>query len=133
MVEAGLGDDFSASEEPSEDAVSFDGETFLYVGGKSGHASALREIGRRFSADLLYHDGGVEDHISQLPGLMSQARAVFFPVDCTSHDSVYTIKRLSRLSGKTYVPLRSAGLTSFLAALKTLAKSGSEQGLAAIS
>lgn len=96
------------------------GASVLYVGGHPGHVSSLRDIAQGFSAELLYHDGGIDDQMSQLPGLVSQARLVVFPVDCVSHDSMYTVKRLSRQSGKPYIPLRSAGLTSFLAALRSL-------------
>lgn len=96
------------------------GASVLYVGGHPGHASSLRDIVHGFSADLLYHDGGIDDQMAQLPGLISQSRLVFFPVDCVSHDAMHTIKRLSRRAGKRYVPLRSAGLTTFLAALRSL-------------
>jgi hypothetical protein len=44
--------------------------------------------------------------------------AVLFPVDCVSHQATWLVKRLCRQPGKTFVPLRSAGLGSFLAALR---------------
>lgn len=96
------------------------GASVLYVGGHPGHASSLRDIVQRFSAELLYHDGGIDDQMAQLPGLVSQSRLVFFPVDCVSHDAMYSVKRLSRHAGKCFIPLRSAGLTTFLAALRSL-------------
>jgi hypothetical protein len=95
------------------------GRTVLYVGGKPGHVVGLREIAARFAAKLLHHDGGIEDRSPQLAGLISQASIVFFPVDCVSHDAMQIVKRLSRQAAKPYVPLRSAGLTSFLAALRS--------------
>jgi hypothetical protein len=94
------------------------GRTVLYVGGKPGHIVGLREIAARFAARLLHHDGGIEDRSPQLAGLISQSSIVFFPVDCVSHDAMQLVKRLSRQAGKPYVPLRSAGLTSFLAVLR---------------
>ena len=90
----------------------------LYVGGKVGHVAGLRDIAARFAARLLHHDGGNEDRSAQIAGLISQASIVFFPVDCVSHDAMQLVKRLSRQAMKPYVPLRSAGLTSFLAALR---------------
>jgi hypothetical protein len=96
------------------------GASVLYVGGHPGHASSLRDIVQGFSGELLYHDGGIDDQMAQLPGLVSQSRLVFFPVDCVSHDAMHSVKRLSRHAGKRYVPLRSAGLTTFLAALRSL-------------
>jgi hypothetical protein len=43
---------------------------------------------------------------------------IFFPVDFISHDAMQMVKRLARQAGKSYVPLRSAGLTTFLVALQ---------------
>jgi len=102
----------------SEAPSPLQGRTVLYVGGKPGHVVGLREIAARFAAKLLHHDGGIEDRSPQLAGLISQASIVFFPVDCVSHDAMQLVKRLSRQAMKPYVPLRSAGLTSFLAALR---------------
>jgi hypothetical protein len=51
-----------------------------------------------------------------LPGLISQADRVAFPVDCVSHDAALAVKRICRQLGKAWVPLRSSGLASFLAA-----------------
>jgi hypothetical protein len=61
-------------------------------------------------------NGGREDHPSLLPGLISQADRVAFPVDCVSHDAARTVKRICRQLGKAWVPLRPSGLASFLAA-----------------
>jgi hypothetical protein len=98
------------------------GQTILYVGGQTGHVAGLREAAGRFAAELIHHDGGIEDRNPQLAGLLSQASIVFFPVDCVSHDAMQTVKRLSRQAAKPYIPLRSAGLGSFLAALQAVSK-----------
>ncbi|MBI2256537.1 MAG: DUF2325 domain-containing protein [Proteobacteria bacterium] len=50
---------------------------------------------------------------------MAQAEHVFFPVNCISHEAMCGLKRLCRQAGKRYQPLRSAGLTTFFAALRT--------------
>jgi hypothetical protein len=42
---------------------------------------------------------------------------VVFPVDCVSHEAAWAVKRLCRAAGRPYRPLRSSGVTSFLAAL----------------
>jgi hypothetical protein len=98
------------------------GRTLLYVGGQTGHVANLRDIATRSGAKLVHHDGGIEDRNPLLAGLISQADIVLFPVDCVSHDAMQTVKRLSRQAAKPYVPLRSAGLGSFLAALAALAQ-----------
>ena len=88
----------------------------LYVGGRPGTVDGLRDLLETAGGTLLAHDGGRHDHPSLLPGLISQADQVAFPVDCISHDAALTVKRLCRQLGKPWTPLRSSGLGSFLAA-----------------
>lgn len=94
-----------------------DGVALLYVGARPNQVAHLRAVGERLGATFLYHDGGVEKHTRLLPGLISQADVVLFPVDCISHDAVHAVKLLCRQLGKRFVPLRSASATSLLAAL----------------
>ena len=89
----------------------------LYVGGRPGCLEQMRASLEAAGGALLCHDGGRHDHPSLLPGLISQADRVAFPVDCVSHDAALIVKRLCRQLGKPWLPLRSAGLGSFLAAL----------------
>ncbi len=100
------------------DAPAFaDRLSLLYVGGRPGQISHLRALGERFGADLLHHDGGIEDSSGLLAGLVSRADLVMFPVDCVSHDAASMVKRLCRQAAKPYMPLRGAGMSSFAAAL----------------
>lgn len=124
----GLGEELEALEaasslygaEADTRAASFhvDGLTILYVGGRPQQHSRLREIGHQCGADVLCHDGGIEARHGLIAGLISRADAVMFPVDCVSHEAVTAIKRLCRHAAKPFVPLRSSGMSSFLAALK---------------
>jgi hypothetical protein len=97
-----------------------DGLTLLYVGGRPHQVAQLRALSAGKGAELLHHDGGIEHHPDLLAGLTSRADVVLFPVDCVSHDAALTVKRLCRQSAKRFIPLRSAGTTSFLAALRPL-------------
>ena len=92
-------------------------ERILYVDGRPGCLEQARECMRAAKSELLCHDGGRHDHPSLLAGLISQADRVAFPVDCVSHDAALTVKRLCRQLGKPWLPLRSSGLASFLAAV----------------
>jgi Uncharacterized protein conserved in bacteria (DUF2325) len=92
--------------------------TLLYIGGQPARIGHLRALAEEAGAAFLYHDGGVEERGGLLPGLVSRADAVLFPVDCVSHAAMLRVKRLCRQAGKKFVPLRSAGLTPFCAALK---------------
>ena len=68
----------------------------------------------------------MEERKGLLAGIVSRADAVFFPVDCVSHDTVAVVKRLCRQTGKPYLPLRSASLTSFIAAVRRFERPGLE-------
>ena len=95
--------------------------TLLYVGGRQAQIGHLREFAERSGADFLHHDGGIDERSGILQGLVSRADAVVFPVDCVSHAAMLLAKRLCRQYGKPILPLRSAGLASFCAALSRLA------------
>ncbi len=101
----------------AEAATGLPAERILYVGGRPGCTDQMRASLEAAGGALLCHDGGRHDHPSLLPGLVSQADRVAFPVDCVSHDAALAVKRLCRQLGKPWLPLRSAGLGSFLAAL----------------
>jgi Uncharacterized protein conserved in bacteria (DUF2325) len=65
-----------------------------------------------------------------LPGLISRADHLFFPIDCISHDAAATIKRLCRQLEKPYHPLRTAGLATLVSALARISQ-GRETAVAA--
>lgn len=93
--------------------------TLLYVGGRQAQIAHLRMLAERAGAALLHHDGGIEERNGLLQGHISRADAVLFSVDCISHTAMSLIKRLCRQSGKPFLPLRSAGLAPFYAALNS--------------
>ncbi|MFE0753041.1 DUF2325 domain-containing protein [Inquilinus sp. NPDC058860] len=101
-------------------APELQGRTLLYVGGRPKQVEQLRALTARFGGVLLSHDGGVEDSPTLLPGLVSQADVAFFPVDCVSHHAAGQVKRLCRETQKPFVPLRTASLASFAAAVEAL-------------
>jgi Uncharacterized protein conserved in bacteria (DUF2325) len=93
------------------------GVTVLYVGGRPGLIDQLRMVVARRGGMLLSHDGGIEENLAALPGLVSRADAAFFPVDCISHSAVGQIKKFCRDGHKPFVPLRTASVASFMAAI----------------
>jgi Uncharacterized protein conserved in bacteria (DUF2325) len=92
--------------------------TVLYVGGRPNQVPQLRAAAERSGTTFLHHDGGIEHHLNLLAGLASQADIVAFPVDCISHHAAQAAKLLCRQTGKRFMPLRSASVTSLLAALR---------------
>jgi hypothetical protein len=105
----------------SEPPVSMSGTTVLYVGGRAHQVVQLRILAERSGAVFLHHDGGIENRSALLEAQVARSDVVFFPVDCVSHNAVATVKRISRYVGKRYIALRSSGLTSFAAALRSIA------------
>ncbi len=117
-LEASAAEAATAHEAESAPAADLQGLALLYVGGRPNQVGRLRAAAESAAAEFLHHDGGIEERGGLLPGLISRADAVFFPVDCVSHDAMSLVKRLCRQAGKPYRPLRSSGLGSFLAALR---------------
>jgi Uncharacterized protein conserved in bacteria (DUF2325) len=89
----------------------------VYVGGRPGAIHAMRALVERSHGEFFHHDGGLEERIGLLASAIAKADLVLFPVDCVSHDAAGQLKRLCRQAGRTYCPLRSASVASFVAAL----------------
>ena len=94
------------------------GVRFLYVGGRTHHIATLRAEVQKTGATLVHHDGGQAEALSLLPGLISQAQFVLFPLDCVGHNAVSTIKKFCNQAEKPYIPLPRSGLGSLLRALE---------------
>ena len=106
------------ADEPARQPTALPAERILYVGGRPGPIGQMRDALTAAGGELLCHDGGQHDHPSLLPGLISQADRVVFPVDCVSHDAALAVKRVCRQLDKPFVPLRSSGLASFLTIMR---------------
>ena len=94
-----------------------DGVTVLYVGGRPGLIEQLKAAVAKRGGILLSHDGGIDENLAVLPGLISRADVIFFPMDCVSHSAVGHIKKCCRDGHKPFTPLRTASVASFIAAV----------------
>jgi hypothetical protein len=92
----------------------------LYVGGRSGAIDNLRRVAARMGAELMHHDGGEEHALVRIDGMIEGCDAVVCPIDCVSHSACLRAKVLCRKFAKPFVPLRSAGATSFERAVQSL-------------
>lgn len=100
---AGVAPETAAPQAPATLA----GRRLLYVGGRPKQIEQLRALAAKRGGTLLAHDGGIEDNVALLPGLLSQTDAALFPVDCVNHQATGLVKRLCRDMGKPFMPLRS--------------------------
>ena len=105
-----------------ETALELSARTMLYVGGRPNQIPQLKALVERTGARFLHHDGGIEHSSSLLPGLISRADVLVFPIDCISHDAVATLKRLCRQLEKPYLPLRTASLATLASSLAGMAR-----------
>lgn len=92
----------------------------LYVGGRCHMLPHLRARAEASDACLLHHDGGQEETLKSLDGLVEQADVVFCPVDCISHQACLKAKHLCKRQAKPFVPLRSSSASCFARAIKML-------------
>ena len=99
-------------------AVDLCGRRVAYVGGRAGIVSHFRALVERLNGHFVYHDGGIEDHEGQLGRILGQADVVLCPVDCVSHRASLRAKTFCKRTAKPFVPLRSAGLSSFVTGLR---------------
>ena len=105
--------------EPGADAPAIDlcGRRIAYVGGRDGAVPHFRALVEKSNGRFCHHDGGVEDGAARLDRVLNQADVVLCPVDCVSHSACLKAKKFCRRSAKTFVPLRSASLSSLAAGL----------------
>ena len=115
-LEAALDVPAVAAETPTDPAC-LCGQTFLYVGGRPRQVANLKRFTAERGGRLLSHDGGVEESLSLLPGLVGQSDLVLFPVECVSHEATAWVKRSCGDGAKPFRPLRSASLASYVHAV----------------
>ena len=98
-------------------AIDLCGRRIAYVGGRASAVGHFRAVVESLNGRFSHHDGGVDDNIGRLGGVLNQADVVLCPVDCVSHGACLKAKAFCKQTAKPFVPLRSAGLSSFVAGL----------------
>ena len=121
MLESGIDDADGSGAIESDRAVDLCGRRVAYVGGRSGIVGHFRALVERLNGQFIHHDGGIEDHEGQLGRILGQADVVLCPVDCVSHRASLRAKQLCKRTAKPFVPLRTAGLSSFVTGLRRAA------------
>lgn len=116
MLQSGIDDARGGAGEAAA-RVDLCGRRVAYVGGRAGIVSHFRALVERLNGHFIHHDGGIEDHEGQLGRILGQADVVLCPVDCVSHRACLRAKRFCKRTAKPFVPLRSAGLSSFVTGL----------------
>ena len=132
VLEAGIDDADGGGAIESGRAVDLCGRRVAYVGGRSGIVSHFRTLVERLNGHFIHHDGGIEDHEGQLGRILGQADVVLCPVDCVSHRASHRAKRFCKRTAKPFVPLRTAGLSSFVTGLRQASELDRDLGLESV-
>lgn len=89
------------------------GRCIVFIGGRSNQTPHFRTLVERCNGKFMHHDGGLDDGQSKLESILSKADAVFFPVDCVSHNASRDIKRFCKRDMKPFIPLSRSGYATF--------------------
>ena len=127
MLHSGLHGAGGGTADP-EASIDLRGRRIAYVGGRTGIIGHFRALVERLNGQLIHHDGGIDDSEKRLARIVGQADAVLCPVDCVSHGACLLAKQFCKRTAKPFVPLRSAGLSSFITGIHRVATAGSEGG-----
>ena len=103
------------------------GRRIAYVGGRPGLTGHFRALIEQSNGELIHHDGGIDDSGRRLARILGQADAVLCPIDCVSHGACLRAKQFCKRTAKPFVPLRTAGLSSLVAALREVSAGGAPE------
>ena len=101
--------------------VDLHGGTLVYVGGRNRLVPYFRGLVEQANGQFVHHDGGLEESDNRLGEILSQGDVVLCPIDCVSHSACRRAKQFCKRRSMPFLPLRSAGLSSFVGALKDAA------------
>jgi len=97
------------------------GRCILFVGGRPSQCSHFRHLVEQYNGRFIHHDGVREDGHSKLGANLSQADAIFCPLDAISHDAMNWIKRHCEHNTKQLVMMPHSSLSAFVKGLNEVA------------
>jgi hypothetical protein len=112
-----------ACQESCTDCPNMDlcGRCILFVGGRPSQSSHFRHLVEQYNGRFIHHDGVREDGHFKLGSNLSQADAVFCPLDAISHDAMNWIKRHCEYNSKQLVMMPRSSLSAFVKGLNDVA------------
>lgn len=108
-------DDEALTELPERD---LSGKCVLCVGGRSGAVHSYREVVEQSGGRFLHHDGGLEESLHRIDGVIAAADVVICQAGCISHNAYWRVKDLCKRTGKPCMFVKSSGVSSFGRAIK---------------
>ena len=97
-------------------------------GGASGAVTSYRDVVERSGGRFLHHDGGLEESLHRIDGVLAAADIVICQAGCISHNAYWRVKDLCKRTGKPCMFVKASGVSSFGRAIEGLGavESGSE-------
>lgn len=103
------------------------GRCILYLGGHNHLCQRFRSIVESKKGEFLHHDGGREQQLKQLQGLLQKADMVFCPTERISHNAMNKARKLCKESpDKPIVFLERPSISAFLTGLGQLSDTDKE-------
>lgn len=103
-------DDGMAAAVPSAD---LGGKCVLCVGGRAGTVHSYRAVVEQSGGRFMHHDGGMEESLHRIDGIVAAADLVICQAGCISHNAYWRVKDLCKRTGKPCMFVRSTGVSSF--------------------
>lgn len=100
------------------------GKCVLCVGGRSGAINAYRDVVESSGGHFLHHDGGLEERLQRIDGVVAAADIVICQAGCISHNAYWRVKELCKRTGKPCMFVKSAGISSFGRTVGEIGKKG---------
>jgi hypothetical protein len=98
------------------------GKCVLCVGGRSGAVTSYREVVEQSGGRFLHHDGGLEESMHRIDGVVAAADLVICQAGCISHNAYWRVKDLCKRTGKACLFVKSSGISSFEKAVRDAEK-----------
>ncbi len=103
--------------------LSLRGRCILYLGGHNHLCQRFRSIVEAKEGEFLHHDGGREQQIKQLQGLLQKADMVFCPTEKISHNAMNKARKICRENPeKPMVFLERPSVSAFINGLNHLSE-----------
>ncbi|MBL8430160.1 MAG: DUF2325 domain-containing protein [Dechloromonas sp.] len=93
----------------SEAATSLSGKSVLCVGGRSGSIDGYRQIVEQRGGRFLHHDGGLEESLHRIDGVLAAADLVICQAGCISHNAYWRVKEQCKRTGKPCIYMKNGG------------------------
>lgn len=94
-------------------ATDLTGKCVLCVGGRSGAITSYRDVVEQSGGRFLHHDGGLEESLHRIDGVLAAADIVICQAGCISHNAYWRVKDLCKRTGKPCMFVKASGVSSF--------------------